>query len=210
LKTYIIYDLEATCWQDNTDKVMETIEIGAVRYSLHDNIFEPVDSFNSFIQPVYNPILSSFCTELTSITQEQVNNAEQFPSVFPEFMKWADRDETESMFCSWGEYDWKQFSRDCRLHKMDFPIKPEQIINLKTSFSDYCGTKKRFGVRRALKRMDMEFEGAHHRGIDDAKNIAKIVKAMFDDGYRFVANSYTLKGETNGTNSRTRRQVHKS
>ena len=33
---------------------------------------------------------------------------------------------------------------------------------------------KRYGVGAALKKLGLEFEGTAHRGIDDAKNIARI------------------------------------
>lgn len=40
-----------------------------------------VDEFQSFVRPTFNTKLHSFCTELTGITQEQVDNAPTFPEV---------------------------------------------------------------------------------------------------------------------------------
>jgi len=40
-----------------------------------------VDEFHSFCRPTFNPILHPFCTELTGITQAQVDDAPTFPEV---------------------------------------------------------------------------------------------------------------------------------
>ena len=62
---YIIVDLEATCWQGKRLGQNETIEIGAVLVNEHKEI---VSEFEQFIKPLNHPILSAFCTELTSFT----------------------------------------------------------------------------------------------------------------------------------------------
>src|SRR5438128_11442214 len=98
---YVIVDLEATCWDEPRSRDrMETIEIGAVRL---DAGLDVVDEYDAFIRPVVEPQLSSFCTSLTSITQEDVDNANPFSMVFPQFLAWAG-DEPYRL-CSWGFYD---------------------------------------------------------------------------------------------------------
>lgn len=42
------------------------------------------------------------------------------------------------------------------------------------------GIEKGIGMERALKMLDLPLDGTHHRGIDDAKNIAKIFVRIFD------------------------------
>jgi len=61
---YIILDLEATCWEEKSDKANEIIEIGAVK--LDENL-EVVDTFSQYVRPVISPELSDFCKTLTSI-----------------------------------------------------------------------------------------------------------------------------------------------
>jgi inhibitor of KinA sporulation pathway (predicted exonuclease) len=74
--TYIIYDLEATCWQGRPDGyTIETIEIGAVKLDDYGDI---LSEFDAFIRPKIHPVLSDFCQSLTSISQIDVNRAEQF------------------------------------------------------------------------------------------------------------------------------------
>jgi 3'-5' exoribonuclease 1 len=112
--TYIIYDLEGTCWQNKPDGyVNETIEIGAVKL---DEYGEVLSEFNAFIRPKIHPVLSSFCQNLTSISQIDVNRAEQFPRVIEDFMDWIDIEGEEYWLCSWGGYDKRQLVQDCQLH----------------------------------------------------------------------------------------------
>ena len=78
---YLIIDLEATCGDDKSiaRHDMEIIEIGAVL--LHSQTLEIENEYQTFVQPILNPILKDFCKSLTSITQEDVNCASRFPEV---------------------------------------------------------------------------------------------------------------------------------
>ena len=73
--TYIIFDLEATCWEQYDKSDNETIEIGAVK--INDK-FEIESDFEQFIKPIRYPKLSDFCKKLTTIKQSDVDNAPFF------------------------------------------------------------------------------------------------------------------------------------
>lgn len=47
-----------------------------------------MDEFESFVKPRLHPILSDFCTELTSIQQSDVENAELLEAVLPRHQDW--------------------------------------------------------------------------------------------------------------------------
>ncbi len=49
------------------------------------------------------------------------------------------------------------------------------MTTLKTEFTSVQGLKKKPGMAEALKLCGLELEGAHHRGIDDARNIARML-----------------------------------
>lgn len=163
---YIIFDLEATCWEDRSKTPNEIIEIGAVKI----NSGKIVSEFSIFIKPIIHKELSKFCTELTTITQEDVDNAVNFPEALKEFTEWIG--EEDFYLCSWGFYDKTQLNKDCELHKLDKITKNH--ISLKHQYNKIKNIKKRVGVKRALSIENLKFEGTHHRGIDDARNIAKI------------------------------------
>lgn len=177
---YLIIDLEATCSDDGAvpRHEMEIIEIGAVLQSART--FEVQTEFQTFVQPVRHPTLTKFCNELTGITQSDVENAPLFRPAL-EAMKawlWAFND---TLFCSWGDYDRRQFHQDCAYHQVAYPFHAEHL-NLKAAFSQAVGRGKKLGIAEALRHLGMEFEGSPHRGLDDARNVARIVQRVGIDG----------------------------
>lgn len=171
---YIIVDLEATCWENVRDfNRMETIEIGAVE--LPDAVSPHVREFSRFVQPVVERHLSDFCKELTTIRQRDVDNAERFPIVFRDFNDWIG--DSPFILCSWGGYDLTQFQTDCERHGMEMPTTFQTHVNLKKQFASIFSTKVS-GMERALSHAGIQLDGTHHRGIDDARNIAKLANLI--------------------------------
>jgi inhibitor of KinA sporulation pathway (predicted exonuclease) len=171
---YIVVDLEASCWEAAWARQrMEIIEIGAVRL---DDELAVADEFDSFVRPVGITRLSSFCRKLTSITQEDVDAAETFPTVLARFLKWIGLGPYR--LCTWGAFDVGQFRLDSQRHGIVFP---EQLaanhVNLKTAFGKWKDVK-RYGMAEALELLGLPLVGTPHRGIDDARNIARIAQAM--------------------------------
>lgn len=172
-KYYLIVDLEATCCDKNSFPryEMETIEIGAVMVE-NENL-AVVDEFECFIRPVRNRTLTDFCTKLTSITQSQVDDAHEYPLAIKEFRRWLDK-YSGYVFCSWGDYDRKQLIQDSEFHRVGYPLDVEHV-NIKKMFSINQGLKKRLGMDGALAKAGLKLIGIHHRGIDDARNMARLM-----------------------------------
>ena len=174
---YIIFDLEATCWEDRAMGPNETIEIGAVRV----NEARQIESeFQAFIRPKVHPQLSTFCQSLTSITQANVDSANSFPTVAEEFKAWIGVAAQDYRLCSWGHYDKKQLERDCALHGMD-PTWVAPHLSLKHQYAQFKHLRRPTGMKQALEAEGLPLRGTHHRGIDDARNIAQIFLRCFDD-----------------------------
>lgn len=178
---FIIYDLEATCWLGRPPGyVQEVIEIGAVKMNGYGEI---TDKFCRFIRPVVNPILSSFCRELTSITQEQVNRASKFESVIEDFQDWIDIFEENYLLCSWGNFDRVALERDCERNDMDWDWLSEHI-NVKQQYHEIKRLSSPRGLRKAVEKEGFDFTGTPHRGISDAENLAKVFGKYLDE-WRF-------------------------
>jgi len=169
---FIIYDLEATCWEGTPiAKVQETIEVGAVKVDAYGDI---LGHFNRFIRPVINPYLSHFCQELTSIDQMQINRAAGFIEVIEDFQDWIEIFDEPYLLCSWGSFDRKMLIQDCELHDMESDWVSEHHINLKRQYQELKKLRRPRGLKRAVEKEGFEFTGIHHRGISDAENLAKI------------------------------------
>ncbi len=172
---YIIVDLEATCDEsDLPPDRMETIEIGAVCLTISGG--QSSGEFAAFVRPAVTRELSAYCRDLTGITQADVDNAGSFDTVFPRFVAWCEEGAPFTL-CSWGAYDQNQLRRDCESHNMPFPATFEKHINLKKQFAARFGTRP-LGMAAALRHLRIPLDGRHHRGIDDARNIAKIAAQM--------------------------------
>ena len=169
---FLVVDLEATTSDDGTlpPDEMETIEIGAVIVSAAT--LDVVDEFQSFVRPVRHPKLLPFCTTLTSITQAMVDDAPLFPEAFAALQaKLAGR--YPVVFASWGRYDRLQLQRDCIHHRVPFHLAPHW--NAKVAFSEAQNLPKKLGLSQAVRHCGLSFEGTAHRGIDDARNIARLL-----------------------------------
>lgn len=175
MNTKIIFDLEATCEDKEIQAYFdnEIIEIGAVK--LVDG--EVVDEFQTFVKPVRTSELTDFCKNLTKIKQEDVDNAKGFPEALSDFLNWAGQG---AEFLSWGFYDKKQLKKDCEYHKLGTAFLSKHR-SVKHEHQQIKNLKRAVGVQKALKLEGLSFEGTHHRGIDDARNIAKVYLSVFKE-----------------------------
>ncbi len=172
---YIVFDLEATCWEEKQNKINEIIEIGAI--AIDENL-NKLGYFGEFVRPKLEPKLSDFCTTLTTIQQQDVDNAKLFPEVFRNFETWCYSFETPVQMVAWGFYDKKQIEQDCQLHQVDQTL-TKRYISLKHQYSRIRKLKRPIGLEKALKNETLVFEGTPHRGIDDAINIGRIFHLYF-------------------------------
>jgi inhibitor of KinA sporulation pathway (predicted exonuclease) len=176
---YVIVDLEATCCnaQSIARTEMEIIEIGAV--CLNAKSLEIIDEFCTLVKPVRHPRLTQFCTGLTSIRQQDVDAAPDFASALGGFLQWL-KGFDNYLFCSWGDYDKSQLQQDCQYHGLPMPIQAPHL-NIKARFSQRQGLEKKYGMAQALRLCGLPLQGVHHRGIDDARNMARMARFIFGD-----------------------------
>jgi len=198
LKYFLVIDLEATCSDDGTvpRQEMEIIEIGAVMLGVdsangsqtavaHDDV-----EFQSFVKPVRHSQLSDFCKNLTSIQQADVDQAPLYQDAMKAMVDWVKGFATfeEVLFCSWGDYDKNQFQQDCIWNGVAYPF-ADAHCNVKKLFATAPGQGKPIGLGKAIKKLGWSFSGTHHRGIDDARNIVRIVQWMSEQGLKIRLNN---------------------
>ncbi len=176
-KYKMVVDLEATCWANNEFPryEMEIIEIGAV---LLDSENKTVSTFQTFVKPTVHPLLTDFCKELTTITQDQVDTAPSFNIAMTSFLNWVHEYVIVFYdFYSWGDFDKNIISRQAKQLNYKNPkldVLLSNHFNLKQIFADRNGVKP-MGVSSALKFKGLKFENQQHRAIYDAINIAKLI-----------------------------------
>ena len=171
LDRILVIDLEATCWRGKPPPGQrhEIIEIGLCVLDIATA--QRLEKRSILVRPKHSTI-SSYCTSLTTLTQEEVNAGISLDEACHVLEKgYRSR---ERLWASYGDYDRRQFERNCQLRRIRYPFGPGHI-NVKSLFAIVHRLSREIPLDRAMQALGFPLEGTHHRGEDDAWNIARIL-----------------------------------
>jgi inhibitor of KinA sporulation pathway (predicted exonuclease) len=173
-----VVDVEATCWdgQPPAGAVSEIIEIGLTVVDLSTR--ERVSKHRILVRPRRSRV-SEFCTELTGLTQAEVDTGVEFPEACRLLI--TEHRADSRPWASWGDYDRNQFQRQAKATGTRYPFSGRHT-NVKLRFTEARGLKRRPGMHTALDIAGLPLEGRHHSGADDAWNIAALVLGLVEAG----------------------------
>lgn len=187
----LILDFEATCTDKNEfpRHEMEIIEFPIVVLCLKTNTV--IDEFHRYVKPKNRPILTKFCKDLTGISQEIIDKSPSFEEVLSEVEIFMGR-YLNSRFVMCGDWDLRTMLPN-QLKLLNIrPKKPYRSMfrswyNIKIEFLKCYDKylKKNVGMPSMLSYLNLKLDGRHHSGIDDSRNITKIVQRMINDNYKF-------------------------
>lgn len=170
MNDFLVIDLEATCWRDKTEGNSEIIEIGLAVVKDRKIIWN-----EGIIVKPENSTVSPFCTQLTSLTQADVDKG---ISLKEACHKLETVYNSKSLpWVSYGMYDFNKLTYECRDKKIDYPMHGTHI-NIKSKAINKFNLVDRKGLSEACYTAGIRFEGRHHRGVDDAYNIAKLALTL--------------------------------
>ncbi|KAN0040620.1 hypothetical protein ACTA71_008958 [Dictyostelium dimigraforme] len=189
-KYLIVLDFEATCEKDVKFPNQEIIEFPSV--IVNTETLETVSTFREYVKPIINPNLSKFCTELTGIEQETVENASLFPDVLKRHSDWffdslpEDIQSDDYCFICCGDWDLVQcLPKQLKLcNNLARPSYLSKWINIKKQYTLFYN-RPSYGMTNMLRELKIQLEGRHHCGLSDSLNISKILKRMISDGCIF-------------------------
>jgi inhibitor of KinA sporulation pathway (predicted exonuclease) len=81
-------------------------------------------------------------------------------------------------WASYGAYDRTMLKDQCSKFGVNYPMSAHHI-NVKMLFSEVHQLSR--GIGQALRMLNMPLEGTHHRGVDDSRNIAKVLRTLIAD-----------------------------
>ncbi|OVA11100.1 Exonuclease [Macleaya cordata] len=85
-------------------------------------------------------------------------------------------------FVTCGNWDLKtKVPQQCKDSSMKLPPYFMEWINLKDIYLNFY-KRRATGMMTMMKELDMPLVGSHHLGIDDTKNIARVLQRMLTDG----------------------------
>jgi len=190
VKYYLVMDIEATCEEGSNFVGMEQEIIEMSFVLLNAQTLNIDDTLQVYVRPTENPTLSLFCRKLTGINQAHVEQAPILLDALPQIDEWLQLHsllpcsglQTLSENSSWpykfalvtdGGRDPVSFvAIECKRKGVPMPSYYKRWVNLEYHF---CKT---FNVEFAnmdgmLKHFNLQFEGAKHSGITDARNLAR-------------------------------------
>jgi 3'-5' exoribonuclease 1 len=181
----LVIDFEATCDEPNPHNFLhEIIEFPVVVVDVQ--LRRVCMEFHSFVRPMMHPILSTFCKQLTGIRQEDVDTAPTLPEVIRRFEVWFKNSfppHARVIFATDGPWDMRDFMYN-HSHKrsgVHFPQLFYQWVDVKQAFANFFHMNRQ-RIIHMLEYLGLPHEGRLHSGIDDSRNIAKIVIGLLIRG----------------------------
>lgn len=170
LDAAVIIDVESTCWDDARPKgeIAEIIEVGVCLVDL--KTLRRSQKQSILVKPLRSKV-SRYCEELTGISQGMLAHAKPLPAAIKTL-----EDEYEigtRLFVSWGDYDRRQFYRNCELYNLPYPFSNTHL-NLRHLWSTVLGLETEITLDDAMAALNLPMEGRHHSGADDAWNTAAL------------------------------------
>ncbi|XP_057698919.1 ERI1 exoribonuclease 2 [Corythoichthys intestinalis] len=197
----IVIDFESTCWREKNNHTQEIIEFPAVLLNTSTGKIEL--EFHTYVQPQERPILSAFCTELTGITQTQVEAGVPLRICLSQFGRWLQKLRLEKgvvfstqqqssssesdgqklcTFLTWSDWDLGVCLHfECKRKQIHKPNVLNSWIDLRSTYRMFYSRKPK-GLNGALQDLGIQFSGREHSGLDDARNTAQLATRMMKDG----------------------------
>ena len=178
LDKIVVVDVESTCWENAPpyDEVSEIIEVGVCLLDMQ-GVVDWVQSPQGILVRPQHSRVSDYCTSLTTLTQGQLEmegisfSAACQKLTLPPYLS------RQRVWASYGDYDRRQFERTCQLYTIPYPFGPTHL-NVKALFALRRGLSREVGLVEALAMSGFFFVGTHHRGVDDAQNVARLLATL--------------------------------
>ena len=168
-QVFVVFDIETTGLSILEDEI---IEISAIKIQGQ----QILDRFDTFVRPTRK--LSVFTTELTTITDQDVENAPQLETVIKDFYQFF---KGSVLVAHNASFDVDFIEASLRKVGLDEPSL-ERMDTLQMARQLYGTKLKRFNLKAVAKHFNVELT-QHHRAAADTFATAEIFKSMISDLY---------------------------
>lgn len=157
----------------------EIIEIGAVK--LNDRM-ELVDRYHALIKPVVSRKLSEIVTDLTSITEEELDGGVSFTQAVARLRKWIGQE--KAVFLTWSTTDLLVLMENCRYFLGNDRIPFVQwYADLQAYFQQRLkmGNTQQVGLAKACELLGIVDDSMDsHRALDDSEMTGRILQKVYE------------------------------
>ena len=174
---YVILDLEWNAAYSRKLKgyINEIIEFGAVKCDEQLNI---IDTFSSFVKLQVGKKISSIVSELTTIKDENLSDAQQFMQVVSKFKRWAGN----CVILTWGTSDILTLIENCRYFSGSGQI---PFLTSYVDMQKYCedclghNSNEQMGLNKAAELLEVDVSKIpHHRALGDSLISLEILRSV--------------------------------
>jgi len=184
---FAVLDFEATCDDKQQPRPQEVIELPIVLVDAQK--LSVVSEFRTYVRPLHHPLLTAFCTQLTGIQQQQVDDAPDWHEALAQAQAWMDNSLAEfgfkrCLFVTCGDWDLgSMIAAQCATSGQHVPERFKEWLNIKNLFKSLNGRPGR-SMKQMLEELRLPLAGRHHSGLDDSRNIANILVTLLRRGIR--------------------------
>ena len=184
-----VFDLEYTTWEGTNARrwsgqgeYFEVVQIGAIILELEPNLTE-VAAFEVLTRPEFNPVLSEYFTELTGITNADLDTgAVGFGAGFDQFVQFCAG--TNRVVCN--GWDYRALHDNCTWRGVDWPFDAGNFGNLRTLFEKRVGTANNAAWSSKMpESLGLPAPGGAHTGLGDVRAIAIALRAMLRESLAY-------------------------
>ena len=177
-----VFDLEYTTWEgaaarrwSGQGEYFEVVQIGAIILELEPNLTE-VAAFEVLTRPEFNPVLSEYFTELTGITNADLDTgAVSFGAGLDQFVQFC---AGTNRVVSNG-WDYRALHDNCTWRGVDWPFDAGCFGNLRPLFEKRVGTANNAAWSSNMpESLGLPAPGGAHTGLGDVRAIAIALRTM--------------------------------
>ena len=144
----------------------QVVQIAAICYD--NSVGKELSSFDILTAPKYAKVLPDFFTELTGITQDQVD---QKSVVF------SDAFEKLILFCGDSnvytfDKDWYVLRQNCGYHKINFAFEKKPFIRISGKLDEWGLNQNKYSSGTLYKAAGLRMEGHVHNALHDVRSMA--------------------------------------
>ena len=150
----------------------EVIQIGAVKLDANMNI---CGSYQIIVKPQYFKKLHRHVSELTGITQDQMDLGTPLPEAAARFKKWCGKD---FVFLTWGPDDIPMLKENFNVHSLPYDWL-ERVYDLQLIFNRQTdGASKQRSLEYAMEYFEIPQNLPAHDALNDAYFTALVAKKL--------------------------------
>ena len=170
---------------ENAELDNEIIEIGAIKL---DNYMKPLNEFKAYIKPSAIPVLNPKISEITSITEKDLESGLSFQEGIEKLSELIDEGD---VICSWAKDDIIEIINNAVYYKYENLDWLKNYLDLQEYSTKILGKKKSLSLKNALEDLKIKVDNSKlHDALNDSIYTAEVFKRIYNS---WVLNNYIIK-----------------